>query len=342
MQTGSVTRHGRGWRGTYREDGRKRVTATFARKGEARMALNRELDRLALGAAYMPPITLAELCDRFIAQYGAAPQTVKYAQRRLVRPLSALGEAQAGDVTTESLQRVLAAVPGKAYRRDIARTIRMVYRFGVENRLVAWNPALAVKAPMQRRSERMLPFESWDEVEAVAEECGRWGPLVVFMADTGARPGEAIRLEHRHVHPPTVELPGSKTEGSWRTVHMTRRGVEAVRTPPRALWIRRVFNVHGRPISWPYFWREVWHPALKLAGLEKRPPYSLRHTFAYWSLRAGVPIATVAREMGHESTEQTFRVYGGWCAEMGEGAAQLRESWASGTITEPDALEDRL
>ena len=41
------------------------------------------------------------------------------------------------------------------------------------------------------------------------------------------------------------------------------------------------------------------HPALKLAGLEKRPPYSLRHTFAYWSLRAGVPIATVAREKGH-------------------------------------------
>ena len=219
------------------------------------MALNRELDRLALGAAYVAPITLAELCGRFIAQYGAAPQTVKYAQRRLVRPLSALGDAQAGDVTTESLQRVLAAVPGKAYRRDIARTLRMVYRFGVENRLVARNPALAVKAPMQRRSERMLPFESWDEVEAVAAECGRWGPLVVFMADTGARPGEAIRLEHRHVHPPTVELPGSKTEGSWRTVHMTRRGVEAVRTPPRALWIRRVFNIHGRPISWPYFWR---------------------------------------------------------------------------------------
>jgi hypothetical protein len=164
-----------------------------------------------------------------------------------------LGDAQAGDVTTESLQRVLAAVPGKAYRRDIARTLRMVHRFGVENRLVTKNPALAVKAPMQRRSERMLPFESWAEVEAVAEECGGWGPLVIFMADTGARPAEALRLEHRHVHPPTVELPGSKTEGSWRTVHMTRRGIEAARTPPRGLWIRRVFNVAGRPVSWPYF-----------------------------------------------------------------------------------------
>jgi integrase len=89
-------------------------------------------------------------------------------------------------------------------------------------------------------------------------------------------------------------------------------------------------------------WREVWHPALKLAGVEKRPPYSLRHTFAYWSLRAGVPIATVAREMGHESTEQTFRVYGGWCAEMGEDAAALRESWASGTNTAQDLPKSQL
>ena len=161
----------------------------------------------------------------------------------------------------------------------------------------------------------------------------------MFLADTGARPGEAVRVEHRHVHPPTVELPGSKTAGSWRTVHMTRRGVAAVGASTRAIATRRVFHIDGRPISWPYFWREIWHPALNLAGLEKRPPYSLRHTFAYWSLRAGVPIATVAREMGHESTEQTFRVYGGWCAEMGEGAAALRESWASGTNRAQDTAE---
>jgi integrase len=47
------------------------------------------------------------------------------------------------------------------------------------------------------------------------------------------------------------------------------------------------------------------------AGTRQSPlpgAYNLRHTFAYWSLRAGVPSATVAREMGHTSTEQTFKV----------------------------------
>jgi len=239
-------------------------------------------------------------------------------------------------VSPEALQRVLSAVPGQSWRYDIARTLRMTYRFGVDNRLVASNPAKLLKVQMPRRSERMLPFESWEEVDAVAAEAGRW-PLVVFMADSGARPGEAIRLKHRHVHGATVELPGTKTSGAWRTVHLTGRGVRAIESAPRSIVTRCVFHIDGRPISWPYFTREVWHPALKLACLEKRPPYSLRHTFAYWSLRAGVPIATLARETGHASTERTFAVYGGWCHEMGADAAALRESWASDQSVTKDA-----
>jgi integrase len=287
-------------------------------------------------------VTLNQLCERFLEQYNAAPQTVKYARRRLVRPRAVFGEAQAQDVTTEALQRFITGLPaekvGKAYRRDIARTLRMVYGFGVDAGIVSANPATKVKAPAQVRSERIIPFESWSEVERVAEECGRWGALVRFMADTGARPAEAVGLEWRHIDGGIVELPGRKTEGAWWSVHMTERGVAAIESMPRALQTRRVFHIEGRPISWVYFWREVWKPALKLAELPYRAPYNLRHTFAYWSLRAGVPIASVAREMGHTSTEQTFKVYGGWCREMGADAAALRSAWASGAIVEPDTL----
>src|SRR5437764_12357825 len=104
----------------------------------------------------------------------------------------------------------------------------MVYSWGVDAGLVDRNPAAKVKAPKPVRGERIIPFESWSEVDAVAEECGRWGPLVVFMADTGARPQEALRVEPRHVDGAIVELPGTKTEAAWRTVHMTRRGVQAI------------------------------------------------------------------------------------------------------------------
>jgi site-specific recombinase XerD len=335
MQTGTVQRHGKGWRGLYREAGKNRSTRTVRTKGEARAALNAELDRLALGDRYRAPITLEELAARFLSQYVAAPQTVNYARRRLVRPLAAFGDAQAGDVTPESLQRFLAGIPGKAWRHDILRTLRMVYGFGVANHLLDVNPARQVRVPAPIRGERILPFETWEEVETVADECGRWGPLVIFMADTGARPAEAVAVEHRHVHGARVELPGHKTELAWRTVHMTSRGQAAVESVPRSIATRCVFNIDGRPISWVYFWREVWRPALAAAGLAYRAPYNLRHTFAFHSLRAGVPIATLARDMGHTDVSRTFTVYGGWCQEMGADAAALREAFRSPAATTP-------
>jgi integrase len=334
MQTGNVGRSGRGWRGYWREDGRSRATATYARKGEARAALNRELDRIAQGDAYMAPITLRELADRWLAQYDRAPKTIKCAKGRLVRPLAAFGDAQASDLTTETLQAWLARQPadqvGKAYRRDIVRTLRMVYGFGVEAHLVRTDPAKRLRAPKPIRGERILPL-TLGEVDQVAEECGRWGPLVLFMADTGARPAEAVAVEWRHVDldAGTVELPGFKTDLAWRTVHMTSRGVDAIRGMPRGLKTRRVFNIDGRPISWVYFWREVWSPALVAAGLEHRAPYNLRHSYAQHSLQAGVPIANLARQMGHADVSRTFQVYGGWVREMGADVAAMREAWAA-------------
>jgi integrase len=46
-----------------------------------------------------------------------------------------------------------------------------------------------VDNPQRRRTEKR-PFESWEEVEAVAAAVGsRYGPLVLFAAATGMRPG---------------------------------------------------------------------------------------------------------------------------------------------------------
>ena len=75
--------------------------------------------------------------------------------------------------------------------------------------------------------------------------------------------------------------------------------------------------------------REVWHPALELAGLEKRPPYSLRHTFAYWTPpRRRADRDACPRRWATRNLKRTFEVYGGWVREMGADAAALRESWA--------------
>ena len=73
-------------------------------------------------------------------------------------------------------------------------------------RAVVWgmidvNPAKqGVDNPQRRRTEKR-PFESWAQLEAVAAtlEPRASGPMVIFAAATGLRPGEWIALERRDI-----------------------------------------------------------------------------------------------------------------------------------------------
>lgn len=50
-------------------------------------------------------------------------------------------------------------------------------------------------------------------------------------------------------------------------------------------------------------------PAVTPLGLWPTP-HSLRHTAASWWIRGGIDILTVSRQLGHESTQTTTRIYG--------------------------------
>jgi integrase len=57
-------------------------------------------------------------------------------------------------------------------------------------------------------------------------------------------------------------------------------------------------------------WRSrEWAPALKAAGVEHRRIYDMRHTFATWSLAAGMSIFTLSRRMG-TSVQMIDATYG--------------------------------
>jgi integrase len=97
--------------------------------------------------------------------------------------------------------------------------------------------------------------------------------------------------------------------------------------------------VEGGPVRYAQFLASVWKPALRAAnGLPvltgdpkadrrvasmmrgMRPattplgvwpsPHSLRHTAASWWIRGRIDILTVSRQLGHESTQTTTKIYG--------------------------------
>ena len=173
-------------------------------------------------------------------------------------------DAQASDVTPEAIQRVLADVAGQAWRHDILRTAKMATGLA-RGSLGKANPASLVRTHRPVRGERILPL-SPGEVDLGR---GRGGPVgsddpvhgrLTLAGEVVIRGGTS-----------TLTLGRSsclvrRRELAWRTVHLATRGTDAIRQVPRALQTRRVFHIDGRPVSFDYFRREVWHPALLLAG----------------------------------------------------------------------------
>ena len=76
-------------------------------------------------------------------------------------------------------------------------------------------------------------------------------------------------------------------------------------------------------------WRtREWYPALDVAGLDRRGPYHLRHTFATEALAAGLSIFELARVMG-TSVKEIDRTYG-HLAHNSEQAIRARLDARSG------------
>ena len=86
------------------------------------------------------------------------------------------------------------------YRFEATQALRQVLARAVVWGMIDVNPAKhGVDNPQRRRTEKR-PFESWAQLDALAARLGpRYGPLVLFAAATGLRPGEWIALEQRDI-----------------------------------------------------------------------------------------------------------------------------------------------
>jgi integrase len=72
------------------------------------------------------------------------------------------------------------------------------------------------------------------------------------------------------------------------------------------------FNQDGKFINYENFLKRQWHKAIEKAGLLRRTPHDMRHTYATLRISKGDSLAEVSKEMGHSNQEITYRAYYKW------------------------------
>ncbi len=206
-------------------------------------------------------------------------------------------------------------------------------------RFIAENPARLVPNSMPRRAE-IEPFGDWREVEQLAAEMSpRYAALPLFAAGTGLRPEEWIALERRDidfeqriVHVRRVATDGKlktypKTNRSRRRVPLRQLVLRALEQHPTKIDSRLLFPApQGGLINIDNFRRREWQPSLRAAGLPPRRMYDLRHTYATFSLAAGVSLFTLTRRMG-PSVQMIDRTYGHLAPDAEAYEIDLLDSW---------------
>jgi integrase len=336
-------RSGVGYEARWRERGRARQ-ATFRTKREAeqaeRLGTDRERGRRNGLPADRGPITYDDLCDRFLAQYQFRARSKRTVEERLAYSRRTFGSLPVREILPESVAAWNAALP--VMRKQALGAMRQAL-----NAAVAWgylpsSPAAPdlIRAPGSEPT-KVSPFESWAQIDDLADAAATDAALVRFGCATGLRPQEwqvlrwtDLDVANRGCRVQRTLSDGSemalgKASGSLRTVVLQRRALDALAMLPRPIDRHQLVftSPAGGIIDLGNFRRRVWHPALDAAGLEQRPPGQMRHTFATLGLAAGAPLEWISKQLGHSGTRITMRHYARFLPATNERALRALDAF---------------
>jgi len=326
------------WAYRYRLNGRRSrrpQVGGFATRTEAERALGRELARLRPGAE----MRLADLVARYLEVHQAAPATIEKLRWLLAKATAAFGGTRLIDLRSEQIYAWRGTLPD-GHRFEATQALWQVLNAAVAWQLIDINPARRGVPNPPRRFPEKRPFESWDEIRALAEclDPVIGGPMVLFGAATGLRPAELVELERRdldrvagvvYVRRQFVrgQVKPPKTRRSVRAVLLQSVAVEALEALPASESPLLFPAPRGGHIDLHNFRARGWRPAQVALGVDPiRRPYDLRHSYATFALRAGVSIFDLSRFMG-ASLAMIDKHYGHLARDGREHAVALLDAY---------------
>ncbi|WP_237568693.1 tyrosine-type recombinase/integrase [Mycolicibacterium lacusdiani] len=195
----------------------------------------------------------------------------------------------------------------------------------VRDRLLARNPCDGMKLP--RKTPKRPVYLNHDQVTALAAASGEREALVLLLAYTGLRWGEATGLRVRdldllRVRPRAVVSENAVQVGS--TIHVgTTKGHKQRSVPLPTFLVAYLARQcegkqrdallfpgsDGEHLERPHTGSGWFDKAVTTAGVPRVTPHDLRHTAASLAVSAGANVKAVQRMLGHASAAMTLDLY---------------------------------
>jgi integrase len=329
-----ITRAGRSWHADLITPGGV-VSKEFGDLGEAIAWIDRAKVLVSLGSWVDPSLELLTF-----KQYAPSWRSTKtsisgktlgtYDSQLRLHLLPHFGEKSLTSISNTEIRKWVNALlerkVGATTIRQSYRLMRQIMESAFLEERISRNPCFGIKLPKIVKGEkRGLTRE---ELTSLADECGEYGPVIMFLGMTGLRVGEALALKVGDLNlvDSTVSVKRSWTKdetgrrvlssstktGASRVVPIAAQGLQSLapflESKSDEDWL--FVGPRGRVMDYDWLRQRIFMPAVKKLDLRDITIHSLRHTCASLLIKLRAPITTVSHILGHASVKMTLDTYG--------------------------------
>lgn len=342
---------GGGYQVRYQGSDRKAHARTFRRKVDAqRFARSVEVDkdRGQWADPRLGKVTFGQFSQEWCeANLGSLKPSTRAGYESLLRThlLPTFGPLALSSLRRQDVERFLTTkITGGLSRSrtgQCLRLLKLILGSAVQNGYITVSPTTGVRAPRGTKRE-IRPLDASQIARLVAEIPPEYRPLVLTLAYTGIRWGEALALRWGRVDLDRRRLEIRESASEVGGIHYGPTKTYAARSVPIPAFLADVLprgpaaelvftTPTGRPIRNANFRQKVWLPALERAGFPAMRIHDLRHTCAALLIKQGHSSKSIQQHLGHSSIVVTMDTYGHLFPDEQEKiAASLDALWQSG------------
>jgi integrase len=346
-----IERRGNSWRARYRGPDRRERSRSFPRKADAERWLAQQRALMVQGDWTDPAlgrITFGEYALAWLDSRADLKPKTRYQYQSLLRLhiLPTWRTVPLAKVTFEGLTQWVARLTlsglGASGVRQSVFVMSAALDHAVRSGRLRSNPARGLGLP--RPGRRDYVYLTHRQVLDLATAAGRWRLLILVLAYTGLRWGEATALRVCDIDfdRRRIEVRRAFSDVSGQVILGTPKSHQSRSVPiPRFIAAELVAAVKGKRADDLLFtmpggslmrlsnWRgATFGPARDRAGISARfRIHDLRHTAASLMIQAGYPPKMLQEIMGHASITTTLDLYGHlYPGEMDRYADRLDEA----------------